>query len=425
MAAISKRVIPSELLRRSGRNRSRTSATTEFKCEPEAILEENNQNSVCIHHDSNDYLNLKQERHSSHQQISADGYLLVDELELDLERTLLGGQSFRWTRNDVDQKPVFTGVVGQHALRLWRCDRDRIAFEKLNIEGPRQEKDVRIFLEDYFQLKYRLKDLYQQWSAKDGNLKKCCKQYSGFRILRQDPVENLFSFICATCNNIKRISQMIDKMCTRFGDMLESKFEKEMEASSTIRCDSFRSFPQVERLAVDDVFHCLRFELGFGYRAKFITETANRLTRLTETSDFKSPREYLLSLRQVPYKETCKQLQQFPGVGRKVADCICLMSMDHLNAIPVDCHIYEIFCRNYRPELRQKRKSITETVHDLIGSYFTDLHGPLAGWSTSVLFVAELKHLKSSKSVDELLEKNWSGKRKNIEGDDKPNKLMK
>ena len=55
---------------------------------------------------------------------------------------------------------------------------------------------------------------------------------------------------------------------------------------------------------------------------------------------------------------------------------------------------------------------MTEAVHDLIGAHFTNLHGPLAGWSTSVLFVAELKHLKAPKTVNELLEKNWSKKKK-------------
>lgn len=323
-----------------------------------------------------------------------DGLLDVHADELDLERTLLGGQSFRWNKQvNFKIQPVFTGVILDRALQLWRASTGQVAYRVLNKlpESKLLECPTKALLEDYFQLKYNLGDLYQEWSAKDPHLEACCKQYRGFRILRQDPVENVFSFICATNNNIKRISQMVDKLCKRYGDILEARNDSDKLSIY----DLHRSFPSVERLAEDDVFETLRYELGFGYRAKFITGTAKQLIELKEKDNKISVRNYLLSLRQLPYKETCKTLMKFPGIGRKVADCICLMSMDHLDAVPIDCHIYEIVVRNYMPNLRSEHKTLTENVHDLIGDHFKSIHGPLSGWSTSVLFIAELKHLKS------------------------------
>lgn len=324
-----------------------------------------------------------------------EGFLEVHADELDLERTLLGGQSFRWTKEESKGELVFTGVVLDRVLRIWRTSPNRIAYKTLN-KVPKAsaiECPTNALLEDYFQLKYNLRDLYREWSAKDPHLGECCQQYKGFRILRQDPVENVFSFICATNNNIKRISQMVDKLCKRYGNILEPTCESCNKQSIY---DLYQSFPSVERLAEEDVFQSLRYELGFGYRAKFITGTAKQLLELSEANKQKSVREYLLSLRQLPYKDTCKTLMKFQGIGRKVADCICLMSMDHLNAVPIDCHIYEIVVRHYMPNLRNEHKTLTENVHDLIGDYFKSMHGPLAGWSTSVLFIAELKHLKLS-----------------------------
>lgn len=327
---------------------------------------------------------------ASSKHLDPHGILDIDCCELDLERTLLGGQSFRWTKLDLPDgcATIFTGIIFDLVLQLWRVSPHQIAFKCLNSEttGSQAIHDI---LQDYFQLGYKLKDLYEQWSLKDKHLAESCKELKGFRILRQDPVENLFSFICATNNNIKRISLMVDNLCRKFGPILEVEDRLRSERNF------YHSFPTAERLAEADVFDCLRYELGFGYRAKYITETAKQLIELGEKESMK-PKDYLLSLRNLPYRDTCKKLIQFQGIGRKVADCICLMSMDHLESVPIDCHIYEIVCRHYMPNLRKERKSLTEGVHDLIGDYFKTLHGPLAGWSTSVLFIGELRHLRTS-----------------------------
>lgn len=60
-------------------------------------------------------------------------------------------------------------------------------------------------LKDYFQLDIDLESLYKQWSLADPNFKKVAKSYVGVRMLRQDPVENLFAFICSSNNNIQRL----------------------------------------------------------------------------------------------------------------------------------------------------------------------------------------------------------------------------
>ena len=39
-------------------------------------------------------------------------------------------------------------------------------------------------------------------------------------MLRQDPSECLFSFICSSNNHISRIHGMVNKMCVHYGDAL-------------------------------------------------------------------------------------------------------------------------------------------------------------------------------------------------------------
>ena len=51
---------------------------------------------------------------------------------------------------------------------------------------------------------------FQEWSKVDPVFQTIALNYPGVRMLRQDPVENLFAFICSSNNNIQRISGQSD-----------------------------------------------------------------------------------------------------------------------------------------------------------------------------------------------------------------------
>jgi len=59
-------------------------------------------------------------------------------------------------------------------------------------------------------------------------------------------------------------------------------------------------------------------------------------------------------------------LMQLPGVGRKVADCISLFSLDQCSIIPIDTHVWSIVSRDYDTTLKE-HKSLTPTVYHKVG----------------------------------------------------------
>ena len=71
-------------------------------------------------------------------------------------------------------------------------------------EKKEEKKKYEDILKDYFQVHVNLEKLYSEWSNADENFCKVAKDYQGVRMLQQDPVENLFSFICSSNNNIQR-----------------------------------------------------------------------------------------------------------------------------------------------------------------------------------------------------------------------------
>lgn len=73
-----------------------------------------------------------------------------------------------------------------------------------NSEVIENEAHYNELLSNYFQLNLNLNEYYTEWAKNDPFFKDAAQQFYGIRILKQDPVENIFSFICSSNNNIAR-----------------------------------------------------------------------------------------------------------------------------------------------------------------------------------------------------------------------------
>lgn len=78
--------------------------------------------------------------------------------------------------------------------------------KKRKIEASSDESDSfhEKLLVDYFRLNTSLKELYDKWSEADTNFRDVSDMFYGIRIMKQDPIENIFSFICSSNNFISR-----------------------------------------------------------------------------------------------------------------------------------------------------------------------------------------------------------------------------
>lgn len=74
------------------------------------------------------------------------------------------------------------------------------------VRGPQATaKEDAGVLRDYFNLEVSLTSMNEYWSQRDERFKAVHPCIPGARVLRQDPVECLFEFICSSNNNISRI----------------------------------------------------------------------------------------------------------------------------------------------------------------------------------------------------------------------------
>lgn len=93
---------------------------------------------------------------------------------------------------------------------------------------------------------------------------------------------------------------MVEKLCQHFGTFL-----------LTFEDVAYYNFPSIQALSGPEVESKLR-TLGFGYRAKFIQQSAMKILE-------NGGRDWLLGLRELPYSEAKCALMALPGIGAKVS----------------------------------------------------------------------------------------------------------
>eukprot|EP00977_Amphora_coffeiformis_P024552 scaffold16180_cov159-Amphora_coffeaeformis.AAC.2 len=230
------------------------------------------------------------------------------------------------------------------------------------------------FLRDYFQLHVSLDKLYESWAKDCPRLQKIAQCIPGVRMLRQDPWETLIT----SNNNIPRIASILATLRREYGRRIP------IPQGYSTGDESAYSFPSLEELRGKVTEADLR-RLGWGYRAKYVIQTVETLHNLGGEA-------YLSTLRNQKDPVAVQEaLLQFAGVGRKVADCVALFSLQQTRAIPVDVHVWNIARRDYDPgQALATVKSLTPTIYKQVGDIFRDRFGEYAGWAHSLLFVAEL-----------------------------------
>ena len=185
----------------------------------------------------------------------------------------------------------------------------------------------------YFDIDADYEEYIEKVNPRDSYLRAAVQCGSGIRILRQDLWEMIITFLISQQNNISRIRGCIDRLCKKYGT--------KMTAEET----EYYSFPSPGQLATATEEE-LR-ALGMGYRARYIVETTESILNGEVSLEKLYQMKY--------YRRAKKELMKLSGVGEKVADCICLFALHHMDAFPIDTHIRQVLEEHYRRGFPNRR----------------------------------------------------------------------
>jgi N-glycosylase/DNA lyase len=216
--------------------------------------------------------------------------LIVRDFDLDL--TLRSGQFFRYQELDGE----FLLLTAGHAIHIMQKG------NRLRFTGADAKHIKRLFqlTPDYQKQILRLQQ--------DEILAPLMCEYAGLRVMRQDIHETIIGFICSSQSNIPKIRMNLQLLSTHCGEEIEGHFHLPQPGSH--------------------LDHAVVLSAKTGYRAKFIVQTNKMLSE-----------RFFEKLKEMSYEESHGALCELPGVGPKIADCICLFALGHGEAFPVDVHI--------------------------------------------------------------------------------------
>lgn len=252
--------------------------------------------------------------------------IICDTKDFNIKQTLECGQLFRYK------------IEKTHAT-VFSLDKKAVLYEhdnKIVIENEDKQ-----YFENYFDLhcdygkiKYNLKDLPM--------MKTAIRYGYGIRILRQDIVETIISFIISANNNIPRIQGILNKIAPQ------------------------GIFPQIVDLA--KLTEADFKQIGCGYRAPYLEKSIKILNE--NKIDLSTPN------KMNGYDANKFLCDNFVGVGPKVADCILLFGYHKMDVFPVDTWVKKVY-----QDLFQEQSSPKVIRQKLIDTY-----GEYAGYAQQYLF---------------------------------------
>ncbi len=260
----------------------------------------------------------------------------IKNAEIDIRRTFLCGQCFRWTEREDGS---FEGIAHSRYLRLSQSG-DTVTLHNI------KEEDIPLW-EDYFDLLTDYGAIITKLSA-DKTLALACKSSNGIRILKQDPFETLISFIISQNNNIPRISGIIGRLCEGFGSKIEGGY-------------AFPTLKQLEGVTVDDLA-----PLRAGFRAKYICDAVRKVS--SGEVDFRE-------IDALPLAEAREKLKLICGVGDKVADCVLLFAFRKYDAFPRDVWVKRLMAEFYPDGLPECTAGIEGIAQQFLFDYVRNNNG--------------------------------------------------
>ena len=298
--------------------------------------------------------------------ISKEGNIILEDVsDFNILQTLECGQCFHFESVGECEYGV---VNGEHLLHIKQDENKIICFGI-------SEEDFKNHWINYFDLERNYSKIKEFLIKSDSRLEEAITINYGVRIINQEFIETLMSFIISQNKQIPHIKKIVKEISEKYGKYL-----------GEIKEHKFYSYPDIK--ALDKISENDYKECKTGFRAAYLRNAADRIV-----NDEKFTYEVLSKMS---YEEAKNELIKIKGVGEKVANCVLLFSLGFRNAFPVDVWIKRIMEYMYFS---------TETSNDKIMDFARERFGEYGGYAQQYLFYYAREKAINSHQLNENIKK--------------------
>ena len=252
---------------------------------------------------------------------------------LDLDNTICCGQIFRYEKLEDDSYIV---ILKDRVVKLKYVD-SKLYIDSNNIDNI--ENVIREYLDldrDYISIIENIKE-------RDDVLGKYLDKSIGLKMIKQDPIECIVSYIISQNNSVRNIKNSLDLISYKFGDKVIF-LDKEYYL--------FPSIDKLSKISLEEFREC-----KVGFRDRYLVDII---------SDIVENRLNVNYIFEMNSEDSLRYLMSFRGIGMKVASCILLFAYQKYDVYPIDTWVKKYMDTNYGIK---DEKKIKEFCKEKYGKY--------------------------------------------------------
>lgn len=252
---------------------------------------------------------------------------------LDLDNTICCGQIFRYEKLEDNSYIV---ILKDRVVKLKYID-NKLYIDSNNVNNI--ENVIREYLDldrDYISIIENIKEC-------DDILGKYLDRSIGLKMIKQDPIECIVSYIISQNNSVRNIKNSLDLISYKFGDKVMF-LNKEYYL--------FPSIDKLSKISLDEFREC-----KVGFRDRYLVDII---------SDIVENRLNVNYIFEMNSEDSLRYLMSFRGIGMKVASCILLFAYQKYDVYPIDTWVKKYMDTNYGIK---DEKKIKEFCKEKYGKY--------------------------------------------------------
>ena len=250
--------------------------------------------------------------------------------DIDIKEILFSGACFRC---NLESDGSITNILSDRVINI-KQDGNKVLVNSSNYDNLKE------IIYDYFDLNRDYDSINKELVNMCPSLKDTINKCKKYRILNQNPFEMGISYIISQNNNVKRISNSINKLSIKYGKKVI--FDNK----------EYYLFPKYEALKSLDESDFK--ELGVGFRDKYIVNYLKEYPNLSDLDNLSTT-------------DALRKLMYIKGIGLKVASCILLFGYRRLDVFPIDTWVKKYMSENYN--IKSDTKEIEKYADNHFGKY--------------------------------------------------------